>query len=747
MTAIRILFLLGPLLIPRPALASENFDPGGLTLLEVKPLAERTQPPEDVAVAVWPSGVIDARQTHYLNRRNLTVVMIAIANPKARAITAGQVVCELPQRVELKAVNANLLWNTRSSVPVERDGKSYLRHVIEVRPSRDTIPKGKLERTWYARYQPPCLWVTTDLPAGSKPGKLYLRLDYVEDGKGESGESPESWEDLAVLPALKADTPRIARSGVMSRAPTAVSPHMNEAHEEHDRLIASYIKQMGCNIYIGGTPQSAAPAGLTRWTEGRNIWQIGQKRYFHNANEPVGVADGFFVHLRDEVRATIPEEIRRLNRDGGRDGSGHISPWAIYRRHAWIQEHVLDVLAQSVERGDYEVIRANWEPRMAKLDYSEGSKEEFVWWSGMPAGEVERLWLDELVEKHPRKWWEFRNWELGQVVKTYTQVMQEAGRKAGRDARLMISTPQDWFVVDDGMNTSCQILRWGDMPYIPQTWSYHHMPKTDRRFPYNDRMGYYMVQRCGWVRRYVDEKFGTDREALLCCAYGWEQVGRRAGYFVPEDLAWRHLSGVMAGLDVARNYAEWTIWDGRYATEMARVNTRIARWEEHLLRGKIQTRHVVVPVSPYPEEIPDDVKPADHEMGGQWAEGYLFSFEYQKNGSRLIAVGNNWHFGDCFLRLKVFDLDANRKHVLWEPEENRTFANARGSVALSAMELADGLLVHAGATRWAAFLVEPYEQGKDYGTAVLPTKVKEVMAQRRADHEAGLKRSAAYRQE
>ena len=44
---------------------AQTFDPGGLNLLKVKPLAGRGQKPDDVAVAVWPSGIIDAGQKHY----------------------------------------------------------------------------------------------------------------------------------------------------------------------------------------------------------------------------------------------------------------------------------------------------------------------------------------------------------------------------------------------------------------------------------------------------------------------------------------------------------------------------------------------------------------------------------------------------------------------------------------------------------------------------------------------------------
>lgn len=726
---------------------AQTFDSGGLNLLKVKPLAERGQQPDDVAVAVWPSGVIDAEETHYLNQNNLTVMMVAIANPSARRIASSQLVCDLPEGVLLKAVNTNLLWNSRKSDPIQRDGKPYVRHTIELRGSQQTIPLGKLGNCWYARYQPPSLWVSTDLPPGSKPGRVYQRLTYVEEGQKETAQSPESSVDIAVLPALKADVPRIAKSGVMGRGPATVTPYENDAHPEHARLIASYLQEMGCNIHMCGLPASASPAGLVRWTEGRNIGQISTKGFRHNLNEPVGVGDGFFIHLTREMRRAIPQEIQRLNQNGDRVAGGMMSPWAIYRRHPWIQKNVLDVIAGSIERGDYQVLWANWEPRMSDLDYSDGSKREFIAWSKLPKAEVEQLWLDELVKKYPKQWWEFRNWELGQVVKTYSDVIRQAGEKAGRpNTRFMFCLPQDCMVLDDDVNVvPWQALRWGDMPGIMQTWSYHHTPRSNRRFPSNDKMIHYMVQRCGWVRRYVDEKLGEDRDVLLGCTYGWEQTGGRAGFFVPEDLAFRHLSGPMGGMDVAINYAEWTVWDGRYASELARANTRIARWENYTLKGKTQSQHVVIPVSPYPQQIPQDASPADHIITGGWPGGrYVHSQEYEQEGSRLIAVANNWHFGDCFLKLRVFDLDADKQYVLWEPEENRAFANSEGSVALSAEELAEGLLVHVGATRWGAFLVEPFQEDKDYGSAVLSGKVKEVLEQRRDGLEQSLTRSAAF---
>ena len=531
----------------------------------------------------------------------------------------------------------------------------------------------------------------------------------------------------------------------MGRSPTAISAYENDAHEEHSRLLGSYIKNLGCNIQICAIPQRNCPDGLRRWTEGRNIHHVN-KGFRHNENEPVGVGNGFFVHLTPEVRRTIPIEIQRLNEKGERVMGGTLAPWAIYRRHPWVQENVLDVIAASVERGDYDVLWANWEPHLDERDYSDRSQSEFFKWSDLAPDQINNLWLDGLVKKYPEMWWEFRNWELGQVVKTYSDVIREAGESAGRDTRFMICLPQDCMILDDDYTlVPWQALRWDDLPVILQTWSYHNMPRSDQRFPQNDKMIQDMVARSAWVRRYIDEELGRDREMWLGCTYGWEQTEGRASYYVPEDLAFRQLSGPMTGCEVAINYAEWTVWDGRYATALAHAHTRIARWEEYTLRGRIQSKHTVAPVSPYPQNIPDDVKPSNRHIHGSWPGGnYVYTYEYRKNDSRLVAIANNWHFGDVFLKLRVFDLDSNDQYVLWEPEEGRIFANSDGELGLSAQELTDGIVVHVGATRWGAFLVEPFDSSKDYGVAVKPARIATIAKKRQATLEVALKRSAEF---
>ena len=99
-------------IIATTAFADDAFDPSGLRLMQVKTLDERVRPPDDMAVAVWPSGIIEAGGTHHLNQHNLTVIIVAVANPQATNIISSPAVCDLRRGVDLKAVNANLLWNS-----------------------------------------------------------------------------------------------------------------------------------------------------------------------------------------------------------------------------------------------------------------------------------------------------------------------------------------------------------------------------------------------------------------------------------------------------------------------------------------------------------------------------------------------------------------------------------------------------------------------------------------------------------
>jgi len=67
--------------------------------------------------------------------------------------------------------------------------------------------------------------------------------------------------------------------------------------------------------------------------------------------------------------------------------------------------------------------------------------------------------------------------------------------------------------------------------------------------------------------------------------------------------------------------------------------------EEFTLRGRKERTHVVIPVTPYPQRTAETATPAEQDalpaLGKDNAQ-YLYSYEYVRDGKRLIAVANAW---------------------------------------------------------------------------------------------------------
>jgi len=716
---------------------TSSFDPGGCALLQVKPLKERVLKPKDVAITVWPSGLLDENQTQYLTQGTPTIAILTVANPMRRHFSRGWVIAEIPEGVVLVGVNQYLPWHLRKTEKTERDGKPYLRLTIPCGVHPTTIPRGQQRGTWYGLHRPPALWLRTELPEGSRPGKLYVRFRYEEkfetevpsdlkpeESENEDDEADDEFEEreeepkpppetaessvhLAVLGPLEARQPKLARSGVMGR----FILNWNSTQPGLPDILGNTIRQLGYNYVVT----------FPRWPGGRPDLQLWVETQISN---------GFEVSIGEE----FPRDLRFIV--SGEPDSRAVTPAALYDRDPEIEEKLLGRLRKIVSEKRVSSLCSNWEPyRLLKTGCESGrSRDEFIKWSKLPADEVKAQWPAGIRKMHPKRYREFLNWQLGRVTKMMAQMTADAGRAAGIDSRVTFWMSNDaiWNPPDNLLKSPICTQAWGDLPCNLLTWSYYYVPRAEQSKPETDRFGAPQVVRCSALARHLDRLFGRDRKIRLGCLYGFDQVGGH-GYYLPEQVAFLHLSTIFAGMSIAQNYAEWPIWDGRYAQEIARSNTRIARWEELILKGEKSRQHIVVPASPYPQTIPEAVKPSDQELKGGWAQpGYLFSFEYQLDDRRLITVANTWDNGDCFFRLRIFGLDEDVRHVLLEPDEARRFGSETEGT-FTGPELAEGVLVHVGAMRWAALLIEPHYQKKRYHRAITPAEVAAAMKRRRPE--------------
>lgn len=675
------------------------FDPGGMTSMRVLPVGQRHNKPADVSLAAFPTELVDADRTHYLLRGMPTILILAPANPKARALKSAKLVLELPETVRLASANAYLNWRMLQREKIERDGKPYERYTLPCGIHPTTFPQGPARcGPWYERNRPPAVWLLTDQAPGAKPGSAYYRVRYIEEGAEKEMDSAEGFVHLAILDPLESPQPKLAHCGIMGRFiynGTTEDAGMQTA-------LADMLVRLGFDYSIGHVP---LPTNETRLTKGVEI----------------AVQNAFTV----SGPTNRPEEIRYRTPGKEKEFSSAVSAWAIYRRHPWVVENAFEPMRKAIATRQVTLLFSNWEPWvfLDNNDHNPRTMEEFIAWSKLPAEEVKVGWPDGVAKSHAKLWRQFRNWEIGQIVRTLVEAIESANLESGAAARLALGMGNDpmWGTLDD---ISMSIRDWGDMPYLIQTWQYKDVQSAGGKFPLTEACGHAQAIRSAALAHHLDSLFGCKRKIELGCLYGWNQTGGD-GYFVPEQLGFLELSGIFAGARNAQTYPEWTIFDGRYAREIARAHARIARWEDMIMQGERRRRHTVVPISPYPYSRPDDCKPEDQPFNdiGEMPD-YLLSYEYRKDGKRLMLVANTWDFGDCFFKIRVFDADPAQTYALTEPEEGRIFANDQVRTILTAEDLRRGILAHVGATRWGAFLLEPNAGGcRQENVVVTPAAV------------------------
>lgn len=669
----------------------QDFAPGGMTSMKIATYESRSREPAGVDVAVWPTALADAENTHYLTRTMPTIMIFAIANPDAVEPQHAWLVFDLPPDISLLGVNNLLTWSQLQTSQVTHDGQTYTRYQIPCSVHETTFPRGFYNNSWYNRYRPPAIWLTSSLQPGPT-GKIYYHVIYEADEVQTS--SPEQSVDVTILPAINATQPAIAGSGVMGRF------ILNTNETATAGIITEYIKDLGYNFYIAGPSQSYAPSGLERWSNSR-------------------IQNGF--RLDGVSQGDIPTAIRYVSNNGNFPNA--VSPWSIYREHSFITDNLFDLHQQEVTAGEATSTYANWEAYayLQNGDYSQQSMEEFITWSGLTRTQVETGWPLQTIATYPLEWKQFRNWELGMATQAMTEKMTEMGGNSRFCVAVSSTTIGPGAITLGGYDMA--IIPWGDMPYDLQTWQYCFVPNLMGAYPVSDRCGAVQVVRSGALSRILDQAFGVNRQVRFSCAYGYEQTSMD-GYFLPEQLGFLHLSTIFAGAEFAANYPEYPVWDGRYAREIALANTRIALWEDMILNGSRTREHVLIPISPYPQQVAGNVTPSEQEVDENWTSPeppeYLYSFEYHKDGKRLITIANTWDYADVFVRIKFPDMTSG-SYMMREPEENRVFANASGNASLSSSDLANGLLVHIGATRWGAFLLESYD-AQIAGAATLITQ-------------------------
>ena len=646
------------------------------------------------SVRLMPGAFLDNR--YCLATGDPGSMLFGFRNESGRPIGHPYLVLQLPQGVEVLAQSPQASVVERKNVQVQ--GADLLEHRFDLAAWKGRIRDGTFAYP-YNQWEGLQLLVRTHLPAGPARRKAWY---WLEDGDTHC--DPLSF-DIEVLPPLRAGTvPRRFRSGVhfflLNGLPEG--PAL--------QAFADLYRRVGFNAaHVPPSPLGAelAKRGIERYTQ-----PFANGYTFGDATPGKKPADAVF-RLAD-----------------GQPLWEAICPVEVYKRGAYFREAIEDGILRRilVRERQTEQIMANWEPPMynGRGCFCDRCRQEFRTFSKLPDEEVRRVWPARVLQEHQDAWLKFRSWQHAQLVITLEETVHAVGKEAGLDCHFIPEihsgqlTPR-W--AQDGHNREFAAVDYlGKVPVL-EPWGPYAWFLLGHG-AYDPIRGYHLATHATAreVREFVDGRVpAAQRPRLIAFPFGTYE-----GATQPEALAFEFVTYLQDGYTGAIAYLFPGGSDARYWQALADANRLIARFEPFVFEGRPARRHTVTPATPLPRPDPRFLSaPCGAHLDEQrWKDASLLqSWEFERAGTRLIAAGNFWEEGDCFFRLSASGLAAGRKYVLREPAAGRCYAGRDGRVALDARALSRGVLLHAGAMRFAFFVVEPYRAGTDYGQGVTPAQM------------------------
>lgn len=579
--------------------------------------------------------------------------------------------------------------------------KDFVEYRLRVKPMR-----GRFKiNAWY------CIQflLSTSLPAGDK---TYPCAYWIEDGEYRSAVKDF---DLKVIPAIAPIAPpKTFKTGVV------FSNYEVFTNDNSAASFTAFYKRLGFNAVDLGVCSISKEMG-----------RVGIERY----TQPNGLANGYQLGS-----AKKPDEVLFRLVDGKPRESYSICPVEVYTRGPYFKSAIENDIIRKLIITDRstEQIMSNWEPFnvVGQGCFCNRCKEEFRAFSKLPQDEFERVWPREVLTKHKETWTKFRRWQHAKLVVTLEETVNSAGREVGLDSHFIPEVHYAELHSADAEKIVSDIAEFGAAEYMDK------LPVLEPWGPYPR---YFYPQQPYGANRKCDGICGMHMSVVVSALETQEFLASRLPEkkrprliafpsgtascccTQPEAIWFEFLTYFVNGYAGAFAYPIRAGSDARYWNALASANRQIARFEPFVCHGKMVMKHELNPETPLPKS------------DRRWMTAFgtiksrlndlplLLSWEFEKDGKRLIAVGNFWERGEVFFRLTPKELKDGIKYVLWEPDAGRCYADSAGTIAFSAAELAKGMLLHAGALRYSFFVLEPWQKDIDYGVPVRPQDMEAAM--------------------
>ena len=379
-------------------------------------------------------------------------------------------------------------------------------------------------------------------------------------------------------------------------------------------------------------------------------------------------------------------------------------PAAIYNKTDFYKNTFIPFLKESLAGKDGVI--ANWEPYMfhGQGCFCDTCRDEFAVYMKMSKEQVRKIWPKELTinGKYHAQGVRFRSLQHGKMVKVIQEAVNQATTgKAGFVPEIVWITCADTTERANGGSAEHDPLDYADSLTYIDPWGPYTGWKAMETYNYvkAENLATYIAAKK--VSSFMKKQFGRKCPRLMALPHGLQG---RFWVTTPEAMAMEVTGFFVQGFRAAVLYLFPQGYDNRYWSVLAKNNDLIAAHEDVVVNGEKVTAQVAVePVTPYPapkKRIMPRYLP-DHP-----AEPLLQYEAFRKGDAIVVAAGNYWSRSDVFFRMKVSGLNGSGKYVVSENAKKRVYSPDKRAYFTGA-ELQKGILLHAGALRWAFFRIEP----------------------------------------
>lgn len=541
--------------------------------------------------------------------------------------------------------------------------------------------RGFIPAEGFSMWNSPSITVIPDHPVSDQ---LYPLTYRISDGEWKG--LPRTL-NLKVIEPLEGKRPKYFVSG-----PSMV--HEFDRKEDQTGPHLDFLVRSGINAIGGGS------AALKKAAKKAGIIRYGEIYYLSN---------GF--RIGGPKNRTEESYFRTMDGKPFMRGKNYYTcPVEVYKRGEFYRTEVLKMLENILTVQDsIDHFMPNWEPYYLDFKgcFCDRCREEFAEYmkGKAKAGEIRTLWPRKILDKYKTDWVRFRSRQHGMLCATLERDINAIGRKAGKDSHFIPEVDQAYFT-EAGMRGAAQysaldymrelprINAWGPYIYSNMTWKYQYRP------------GIHLVtyvageENQAFLRSRVKDP--ARRPKLLAMPNSFQ-----CGTWVtePEAFAFEVLCYFVNRWEGVFGYFFPKGYDHRYWNAYARANKAIAEHEETVLKGEETDQAVFEPVTPLPRPL---IAAGWKHALPSLADRKIYQCRAYRKGHEIVAaLGNFWQNGELFAVMKISGLDGKQQYAVDSSE-----GYSQGS--FSGAELANGILVHAGALRWNFFRIRPGDavQGK-----------------------------------